>query len=203
MRFLLSIISVFVGNVNDQRTSFIRNGRDVKIDVSTVTILTVDAKTPRHRHIQLHVSGRHQTEHDGSRIVLVQARHGDTRQRLHPIGQCKGNLAGIALTIVRDIETVITTSVLVHRSDKVLRLNNEIAGSRAGVVIDRNLEVGTLSRSDANLELLPVVAGRGYRARNLVRHFNRSTTINRGRNGELSVTAFRSFQHLCLNAAQW
>ena len=68
--------------------------------------------------------------------------------------------------------------------------------------MDGDFEVGSLCRGDTNLEHLPIITLSRRCARNLISHIDRFATTNRSRNGELSVTAFRSFQHLCLNAAQ-
>ena len=202
VRLLLSIIGKLVGDIDDQRTGLVGDGRDVEVDVGAVAVLAVDADTSGDGHVELHVGGRHQSQHDGSGVVLVQAGHGGTRQGLHPFGQCKGNLASVALTVVADSEAVVAPVVLVHRGDEVLLLNHQVGSSRAGIVVDRNLEAGTLGRGDTHLEGHPVLTRRCLGGRYLVGHVYLFVAANGRGNRELRLTAVGSVEHLSLDTAQ-
>ena len=87
MWLLFCIISVLVSDINRQRTLQIGYGGNGEVDVGTIAVGTVDAKSACDGNVELHVGSRCHAQHNSSRIVLVQARHGGTCQRLHPVGQ--------------------------------------------------------------------------------------------------------------------
>ena len=199
---LFRIVRKFVGDVNDQRTSLVRDGCYVEVDIGSVTILAVDAKPSGDRHIELHVGSRSHAQYDGCRVVLVQAGHGGSRQSLHPFGQSQGNLTGVALAIVADAEAVVAPCVLVHRGDQVLLLDNEVTHSRAGIVVDGDFKESTLGRGDAHLERQPVVALSRRCACYLISQVNRCLALNVAGNSELGLTALGRIHRFGSDTAQ-
>ena len=121
---LLGVVGVFVGDVDDQRTSLVRHRRDIEVDESTVAVLAVDAKHTRDGHVELHVVGRHHAQHHGGRVVGVQTGHLGAGERCHPRGQRQGDLARVALTVVRQIKAIVAPAVLVHGGNEVLLLHH-------------------------------------------------------------------------------
>ena len=135
MRSLVRVVGVFVTHIHHQRTRGVAHRRHVEIDVRAVAILTINADTPRHRHVQLHTFGGRQSQHHGRSVVLCHPRHGLPGKRLHPIGQCKRYLASIATARIGDDKADVASLVLQHGGDELVGLHFEVALLRAPVII--------------------------------------------------------------------
>ena len=200
--FLFRIVGKLVGYINNKRTSLVGHGRDAEIDVSTITILAVNAKTTRDRHIELHVGSRHQAQYNVNCIVLIQSWHHGTSERLHPFGQREADRPRVALTVVGDDEAIVAPGILVHRGGEVLRLYHEIACGCAGIIVNRNLKISALGRGDTNLELLPVITRSGYCTCYLIGHIDRRIAGDIRCYVELGIATLWCIQHFGGNASQ-